>query len=163
MSHLLMFISSSPHPYGDGLVYDPDGDDVTVLHGGTFTVQDDRYDVLTADPYTAGLVQEVSTDYSQMTRAELEQAARDAGIDNPDDWEYYPTDGSLSAAIETASTASTQQQAAPQQQEVAPEQAPIPGSSDQQDAPSQTQAPQTVPPAEPGADQPTPPPQEGVQ
>jgi len=134
MTHLLMFISSSPHPFNDGLVFDPDNNQEPVMHGGTFTAEDDRYDVLTADPYTASLIQEVTTDYSTMSRAELEQAARDAGVEDPDDWEQYPTEGSLSVAIEAANAPGAQQASV---------------------------APETAPPAEPGADEPTPPPQEG--
>ena len=99
--HLMMFFGPSTIPDDDHLVYAAAEDPVP--HGGNFTITDDaEYDGLTADPYVAPYIKEVTTDYTDMTRAELEQAASDAGIQNPGDLETYPHNGSLAAAIEHA-------------------------------------------------------------
>jgi hypothetical protein len=101
--HLMMFFGQSAIPDGDVLIYDQAQDSVS--YGGQFTLDDAAHDALVTNPYISPYVREVTTDYSQMTRAELEQAASDAGIPNPDDLEAYPANGSLAAAIENANMA----------------------------------------------------------
>jgi hypothetical protein len=99
MSKQVMFISSSPNPARD--TFKP-ADQDAVPHGGTFEVEDEAYEALVGDPHIAPLLKEVDTDYAAMSRAELEEAASNAGVPNPDDLEAFPTVGSLAAAIETA-------------------------------------------------------------
>jgi hypothetical protein len=96
--HLTMFVGQSAIPDNDTLVSDAVGG--KVRHGATFTLDDADYEALTSDPYIAPYLLEVATDYTDATRAELEQAASDAGIADPGDLERYPHEGSLAAAIE---------------------------------------------------------------
>jgi hypothetical protein len=100
-SHTLMFVGQSAIPYGDTFVYDSE----SVTHGGTFTVDQDTYDQLAANEAVRDVLKEVDTDYSSQSRAELEEAAGNAGVPTPEDAEMYPTEGSLAVAIEDANAA----------------------------------------------------------
>ena len=99
--HLMMFFGPGTIPDNDELVYN--AAEEPVFHGDNFTITDDaEYDGLVADPYINPYIKDVETDYSDKSRAELEQMASDAGIQNPGDLEAYPRNGSLAAAIESA-------------------------------------------------------------
>jgi hypothetical protein len=93
---LMMFFGPSTLPDDDHLVYDPAVGPVP--HGSTFTLDDAQQAALL--PYVGPYLKEVTTDYTGVSRVDLEQAARDAGIQNPEDLETYPHEGSLAAAIE---------------------------------------------------------------
>ena len=97
---LLMFIGPGALPDNDQLTYDPQVG--PVIHGSTFTLDDTTYEALSSNPYIAPYLMEVDTDYTDATRAELEQTASDAGIEDPGDYDLYPHEGSLAAAIELA-------------------------------------------------------------
>jgi len=117
--HLLQFVGQTALPYHDRLVYAAGEDPVE--HGGTFTADDATFALLTEDPNVGPVLQEVTTDYSSMSRAELEQAASDAGIENSDDLEVFPTNGSLAVAIEVSQEDTVQSQTTSVEAEVAPE------------------------------------------
>jgi hypothetical protein len=95
-----MYFGQTVYPAQDALVFDPEQD--PVRHGETFTVDDARFEELMAFPVSPTLLKEVSTDYSDKSREELEQMASDAGVLSPDNFVLYPTDASLAAAIELA-------------------------------------------------------------
>jgi len=99
-SHTLQFAGQTPNPERDTFVYDASGDPPGVVtHGGTFEATDEQFEAFMNNEHTITLLKEVDQDYSQSSRSELEQQARDAGIENPEDHEAYPTDGTLALAI----------------------------------------------------------------
>jgi hypothetical protein len=99
--HTLMYFGQSVYPANDTLVLDADQD--PIAHGETFTVDDARFEELMAYPVSPTLFKEVSTDYSDKSREELEQMASDAGVLSPNNLDLYPTSASLAAAIELSS------------------------------------------------------------
>jgi hypothetical protein len=106
MSRLLMYVAEGPNPSRSTLTYNVDEE--PVVHGGVISVEDDVFDALTSDPATAPLLKEVDTDYSDKSRNELEEAARNAGVSDPDDYDQYPTEGTLAVAIERSGEQATE-------------------------------------------------------
>jgi len=161
----VMFISGSPNPANDTFVPDPDSGEV-IQHGGTFEVDDQALEALKANPHTAGLLKEVDTDYSQMSRAELEEHASNAGVQDADDLERYPTEGMLAVAIEQQEDQPQEgdpaapAQGAPTQEPPAGQ--PAPGQPTQPPAPAVPGQP-VPPPGQPGPGQPPNPDQGGEQ
>jgi hypothetical protein len=124
MSPLLMYIAEGPNPSRSTLTYSADAE--PVVHGEVFSVDD--AEALTSDPATAALLKEVETDYNEKSRTELEEMARDAGVSNPDDFDQYPTEGTLAVAIEQAGEPEEQPaEAASPPVETAPEPQPEEG------------------------------------